>query len=72
MAKDFSKLIGLIYEKFKTRSAFCKHIEKPPEWLSRRLNGQTEFNSEDIILLVDALGIEPQDIYLYFLAPNVL
>lgn len=72
MAKDFSKLIGRIYEKFGTRKAFCDAIEKAPEWLSRRLNGQTEFNADDMMLVIDALGIDPQDIHVYFLSPNVL
>lgn len=72
MARDFSKLIGLIYEKFGNRTAFCKAIDKPPEWLSRRLTGKVEFNAEDMVLIIDALGIDPQDIYLYFLTPNVL
>ena len=72
MAKDFSKLIGLIYEKFKNRTAFCEAIGKPPEWLSRRLNGQVEFNADDMMLIIDALCIDPQDIHLYFLSPNVL
>lgn len=71
MAKDFNKLIGLIYEKYGTRVAFCDAIGKAPEWLSRRLNNQTEFGSDDMILVMDALEINPCDLHLYFLCPKV-
>ena len=71
MAKDFSKLIGLIYEKFGNRTAFCEALGKPPEWLSRRLNNQVQFSSNDIIAVVELLGIDPKDINTYFLTPNV-
>lgn len=72
MAKDFSKLKGLIYEKFKNQAAFCEEIGKPKDWLSRRLSGQTEFNADDIILVVNTLNIDPQNIHLYFFSLNVL
>lgn len=71
MAKDFSKLIGRIVEKFGTRTAFCKAIGKNSEWLSRRLNGQTEFDSDEIILIADMLEIPPQEISLYFFTLKV-
>lgn len=71
MAKDFSKLIGRIVEKYGTRSAFCEAIGKNPEWLSRRLNNQTEIGSDDIILFTEVLEIAPQDISLYFFTPKV-
>lgn len=71
MAKDFSKLIGRIVEKFGTRSAFCKALGKNPEWLSRRLNGITEFSTDEIIISADMLEIDPQDISLYFFTLKV-
>ena len=71
MAKDFSKLIGLIVEKYGTRAAFCKVWSKNPEYLSRRLNNLTEFDANDIIEIVELLGIDPRDISLYFLTPKV-
>ena len=71
MAKDFSKLIGRIYEKFGTRKAFCDAIGKTPDWLSRRLNGLIEFDAEDMVLIIGPLEIDPQDIHVYFLCPNV-
>lgn len=72
MEKDFSKLIGRIIEKYGTRSAFCTAIGKTPEWLSRRLNNQTEFSATDMIVVIDALEIDPQELHLYFLCPNVV
>ena len=71
MAKDFSKLIGLIYEKYGNRKAFCNALNKPPEWLSRRLNNQVQFNSNDMIEIIELLGIDPRDVNTYFLTPNV-
>lgn len=71
MAKDFSKLIGRIIEKYGTRSAFCREIGKNPEWLSRRLNSQTEFSSDEIISMTNKLEIAPQDISLYFFTLKV-
>lgn len=72
MKKDFSKLIGLIYEKYRTQKAFCKAVGKSSEWLSRRLNNRAEFNADEMMLIIDTLGIDSQDICLYFLTPNVL
>ena len=71
MAKDFNKLIGLIIEKYGSRIAFCTALGKSPEWLSRRLNNQTQFDSDDIIAFVELLGIDPRDINTYFLTPKV-
>lgn len=71
MAKDFSKLIGRIYEKFGTRTAFCSAIGKTPDWLSRRLNGLIEFDADDMILCIEQLEIDPQDIHAYFFVPDV-
>lgn len=71
MAKDFSKLIGRIAEKYGTRSAFCDALGKNPEWLSRRLNNQTEFSSNEMIVIIDLLEINPQEMHLYFLTPKV-
>lgn len=71
MAKDFSKLIGRIVEKYGTRSAFCDALGKNPEWLSRRLNNQTEFSSDEMIAIIDLLEINPQEMHLYFLTLKV-
>ena len=71
MEKDFSKLIGRIAEKFGTRTAFCNDLGKTPEWLSRRLNGQTEFGSDDIIEVTKVLEIDPRDIGVYFFTLKV-
>lgn len=71
MERDFSKLIGRIAEKFVTRVAFCKALGKTPEWLSRRLNGQTQFDAEDMSAIISSLEIDPEDISLYFFAYKV-
>ena len=71
MAKDFSKLIGLIYEKYGSQAAFCVAIGKTADWLSRRLNNKVQFNADDIILVAEALGIDAREINTYFLTLNV-
>jgi hypothetical protein len=71
MTKDFNKLRGRIVEKFGTNKAFCEYLNRTPDWLSRRLNNQIEFNADDICIIVEALEIDPQDIYLYFFCHNV-
>ena len=71
MEKDFSKLVGLIIEKFKTRNAFCKAWGKTPEYLSRRLNNKTEFDANDYIEIIGLLGIDPRDVNTYFLTLKV-
>lgn len=72
MAKDFSKLKGRIVEKFGTQKAFCEALGRTPEWLSRRLNNQIEFDADDMASIIDLLEIDPQSLHLYFLCPNVL
>lgn len=71
MVWDFSKLIGLIIAKFGSRTKFCKELKRNPEWLSRRLNNQTQFDADDMIKIAEILGIDPEDISLYFLTPKV-
>lgn len=71
MEKDFSKLVGLIYAKYKSRTAFCKAWGRTPEYLSRRINGITEFDANDMIEIVDLLGIEAVEINACFLTPKV-
>lgn len=71
MQRDFSKLIGRIAEKFGTRVAFCEALGKTSEWLSRRLNNQTQFDAEEMSAIIDLLSIEPGDIHLYFFAYKV-
>ena len=71
MEKDFSKLIGLIVEKFGSRTAFCKAWGKAPEYLSRRLNNATEFDANDMIEIIALLGIDPNNINTYFLSLKV-
>lgn len=71
MPKDFSKLIGRIIEVFGTRKAFAEAMGFTPEQLSRRLNNQTQFDSDEMAKAIDLLEIPPQEIYAYFLTPKV-
>lgn len=71
MAKDFSKLVGLIYEKYGSQAAFSEALGKPADWISRRLNNKVQFNGDDMILVCECLGIDAREINTYFLTPNV-
>ena len=55
MAKDFSKLVGLIYEKYGSQAAFSEALGKPADWISRRLNNKVQFNGDDMILVCECL-----------------
>ena len=72
MAKDFSKLKGLIYEKYGSQAAFSVALGKPTDWISRRLMNKVQFTADDMILVCEVLGIDAREINTYFLTPNVL
>lgn len=71
MAFDFSKLSGLIVEKFETRRAFSRAIGWPESKVSTRLNGHVHFSTDEISLWCDALGIPNEQINVYFFTVKV-
>ncbi len=68
---DFSKLRGLIKEKFGTESKFAEAVEMSPRTLSLKLNGVREFRPSEIITILDVLGIPVDSVGLYFFTPKV-
>ena len=70
MEFDFSKLLGIIIEKFGTRGAFATAMGLAESALSNRLSGKIHFDADEIYLACQLLGIDPQDISVYFFYPE--
>lgn len=66
MSFNYNVLKGKITEVCGTRSEFAKRLGILPSSLSARLNGNSDFSSEEIIRSCDILGIPVTDIYKYF------
>ena len=71
MEFDFSKLLGIIIEKFGTRGAFAAEMGLAESALSNRLGNKVHFDADEIYLACQLLGIDPKDISAYFFTPKV-
>lgn len=71
MVFDYSKLKGLIVEKFDTVSAFSDAIGVAVQTVSAKLNNRLHVTKNDIIKWSNVLGIEVSDIGIYFFTPKV-
>ena len=69
MEFDFSKLLGRIIEKFGTRGAFAAAMSMAESALSNRLNNKIHFDADEIVRACQLLGIDTQEIHLYFFTP---
>jgi hypothetical protein len=67
---DYSALRGLIREVFGTQEAFAEAIDRSPCTVSQKLNGSTEWTTQDIRKACEALGIPAEKIPQYFFCPN--
>jgi hypothetical protein len=72
MEFDFSKLLGLITEKYGTRSAFAAAMGMADSAFSNRINNKICFDTVEIYQACQLLGIDAQDIPVYFFTPKVL
>lgn len=70
MAFDHSKLLGRITEKFGSQAALADHVGWTPSALSNRINNKIHFDTDEIVMLCDHLGIEPEEIGVYFFTPK--
>lgn len=68
---DYSKLRGLIREKFHTEGAFAAALEMSAPALSYKLNGKDEWRGREIAQACDLLNIQPEQIAEYFFTPKV-
>lgn len=71
MAFEYSKLQGLIIEKFGTRSAFAEALGWSDSKLSARLNNVVPFSTVEINQACTLLSIADEDIAAYFFTPKV-
>jgi hypothetical protein len=68
---DYSKLIGLIVEKYGTRDAFAKSIGWTKSKLSSRLTCTTHFKQDEIDMICSTLGIPASKIGSFFYTKKV-
>ena len=66
MSFDYSKLKGRIRELYGTYDNVVPELSMSEATLSRRLNGKSYFDSEEILELSEVLGIEMGEIDQYF------
>ena len=68
---DYSKLRGLIVEKYRTLSNLAKKIGRSPAWLSAKLLNVGDFNQTDMDTIMDLLDIDRKNIDMYFFTHKV-
>lgn len=66
MSFDYSKLRGIIREKYKTQGAFADELGISAASLSDKLNEKSDFSHGEITLACDKLGIPYDRISEYF------
>ena len=71
MTFDYSKLKGRIREIYGTYENLLPKLTMSEATLSRRLNGKSYFDSEEILELSDALEIPDEERDLYFFKVKV-
>lgn len=71
MERDYSKLRGKIVEVFGTMSKFAKEMEYSERTISLKINGKIDFTQSDIAKTVDLLGLQDEEIPVYFFTNKV-
>lgn len=66
MTFAYNKLKGKIVEVFGSQALFSRAINLSEQSVTAKLAGRTKFSQEDIIEWCEALGIDQNDIGLYF------
>ena len=69
---DYSKLNGLIKEKFGTQKKVAEKIGLSSRSMSLKMTGKRFFQQDEISSMCKLLGIASCDIYEYFFTPKVL
>lgn len=62
----YNKLRGKIVEVFGSQAIFSRAIHLSEQSITAKLTGKSSFSQSDIITWCDALGIDQNDIGLYF------
>lgn len=63
---SYPKLRGAIVEKYQTIAAFSEHMPISCASLSAKLNGKTEWKSDEIVIACKLLDIPPENVHEYF------
>jgi hypothetical protein len=63
---DYAKLRGAIREHFGTEGSYAKAIGRSPNYVSKVFQGKSCFSAADISKSADVLGIERDEIGIYF------
>lgn len=71
MSYDYRKLRGKIKEVCGTQDDFARKLGIGRVSLSQRLNNLSEFSQDEIYKTCDILGIEKEEISVYFFNRNV-
>ena len=71
MSFDYSKLSGLIEEKFGTRAKFALAMGFSERTLSLKMSGKVEWKPSEMCKACEIFGIEKKDIPIYFFTPKV-
>ena len=66
---DYSKLRGAIREKYGTQQAFALDMPMSEASLSAKLNGRTEWQTDEIVRACELLGIPLERAHEYFFCP---
>lgn len=66
MKYNYSKLNGLIVEKFGTQACFAKAMGLSERTISLKLNSKVYWTQKEIELACELLGIDRKDIATYF------
>jgi hypothetical protein len=67
---DYSKLRGALREKFGTQQAFSFALGISEASLSAKLNGRTEWRTDEIAKACQLLGIPLEQAHEYFFCPK--
>jgi hypothetical protein len=71
MSYDYSKLNGLIIEKFQTKRNFARAMHITERSLSNKLNNKLGWKQQEIDTACEILSIKPAKIHLYFFTLKV-
>lgn len=67
---DYSKIRGAIREKYGTQQAFAPALGMSEASLSAKLNGRTEWQTDEIVKACELLGIPLEQAHEYFFCPK--
>lgn len=71
MERDYSKLRGKIIEVFGTMSKYAKAMNYSERTVSLKINGRIDFTQSDITKSVNLLGLQDEEIPIYFFTNKV-